>query len=109
MAYPFLPIKAKAGRFCDLRYCIGCLQVCTGALYDGSAVTCLVNPSVGREYELDYSKTENPKKIAVVGAGPAGLETAIHAARRGHDVTLYEAKDKTGGQFVSAAYPPANC
>lgn len=107
LADPFLPNKAKAGHLCDIRYCIGCLQGCTGALYDGSAVTCLVNPSVGREYELDYSKVENPKKIAVIGAGPAGLETAIHAARRGHNVTLYEAKDKTGGQFISAAYPPA--
>lgn len=107
LADPELPNKAKAGRMCDIRYCIGCLQGCTGALYDGSPVTCLVNPSVGREYEIDYSIVENPKRIAVIGAGPAGLETAIHAARRGHDVTLYEAKDKTGGQFVSAACPPA--
>lgn len=106
LADPELPNKAKAGKLDDIRYCIGCLQGCTGALYEGGPVTCLVNPSVGLEYKCDYSKVDHPKKIAVVGAGPAGLETAIHAARRGHIVTLYEKKDKIGGQFVSAAYPP---
>lgn len=106
LADPELPNKAKAGKFDEIRYCIGCLQGCTGALYVGGPVTCLVNPSVGLEYKCDYSKVEQPKKIAVIGAGPAGLETAIHAARRGHQVTLYEAKDRTGGQFISAAYPP---
>jgi NADPH-dependent 2,4-dienoyl-CoA reductase/sulfur reductase-like enzyme len=107
LADPFLPNKAKSGNLCDIRYCIGCLQGCTGALYDGGPVTCLVNPSVGLEYKTNYKKVENPKRIAIIGAGPAGLTTAITAARRGHKVTLYEAKDKTGGQFISAAYPPA--
>lgn len=107
LADPFLPKKAKAGKLNDIRYCIGCLQGCTGALYVGGPVTCLVNPSVGLEYKTDYSKVANPKNIAVIGAGPAGLTTAITAARRGHHVTLFEAKDKTGGQFISAAYPPA--
>lgn len=106
LADPELPNKAKAGRMNDIRYCIGCLQGCTGALYTGGPVTCLVNPSVGLEYKADYSQVENPKKIAIIGAGPAGLTTAITAARRGHMVTLYEAKDRTGGQFISAAYPP---
>lgn len=106
LADPHLPNKAKSGNLCDIRYCIGCLQGCTGALYTGDAVTCLVNPSVGLEYKTDYAKVNQVKRIAVIGAGPAGLEAAIHAARRGHDVTLYEAKEKTGGQFVSAAYPP---
>lgn len=106
LADPELPNKAQAGNISDIRFCIGCLQGCTGALYYGGPVTCLVNPSVGLEYKTDYSKVENPKNIAVIGAGPAGLTTAITAARRGHNVTLYEAKDKTGGQFISAAYPP---
>lgn len=106
LADPALPNKAKAGKMQDIRYCIGCLQGCTGALYVGGPVTCLVNPSVGREYEADYTQVAAPKKIAIVGAGPAGMTTAITAARRGHHVTLFEAKEKTGGQFVSAAYPP---
>lgn len=106
LADPELPNKAKAGRMSDIRYCIGCLQGCTGALYTGGPVTCLVNPGVGLEYKTDYSQVEHPKKIAVIGAGPAGLTTAITAARRGHLVTLYEAKDCTGGQFISAAFPP---
>lgn len=106
LADPFLPNKAKAGKISDIRFCIGCLQGCTGALYVGGPATCLVNPSVGLEYKCDYSKVSQPKKIAVIGAGPAGLTTAITAARRGHLVTLYEAKDRTGGQFISAAYPP---
>lgn len=107
LADPFLPKKAQVGKLNDIRYCIGCLQGCTGALYVGGPVTCLVNPSVGLEYKTDYSKVANPKRIAIIGAGPAGLTTAITAARRGHQVTLFEAKDKTGGQFISAAYPPA--
>lgn len=106
LADPELPNKAKAGRMNDIRYCIGCLQGCTGALYTGGPVTCLVNPSVGLEYKADYSQVEHPKRIAIIGAGPAGLTTAITAARRGHLVTLYEAKDRTGGQFISAAFPP---
>ncbi|MDO5133416.1 MAG: FAD-dependent oxidoreductase [Eubacteriales bacterium] len=106
LADPALPNKAKAGKIQDIRFCIGCLQGCTGALYVGGPVTCLVNPSVGREYEIDYTRVKEPKKIAVIGGGPGGMTTAITAARRGHNVTLFEAKDKTGGQFVSAAYPP---
>lgn len=106
LADPALPNKAKAGKMQDIRYCIGCLQGCTGALYIGGPVTCLVNPTVGREYELDYTKVAQPKNIAIIGAGPAGMTTAITAAKRGHNVTVFEAQSKTGGQFVSAAYPP---
>lgn len=106
LADPFLPKKAKEGDLCDIRYCIGCLQGCIGYAFENS-VACLVNPSLGREGEFDYSRVETPKNIAVIGAGMAGLETAIYAASRGHKVTLYEAKDRTGGQFISAAYPPS--
>ncbi len=106
LADPLLPVKVQEGRSEEVRYCIGCLQGCTGALYLGGPLTCLVNPELGREYEADYSKADGRKRIAVVGAGPGGIETAIHAARRGHHVTLYEAKDRIGGQYISAAYPP---
>ena len=105
LADPFLPKKAQVGKLNDIRYCIGCLQGCTGALYVGGPVTCLVNPSVGLEYKTDYSKVANPKRIAIIGAGPAGLTTAITAARRGHQVTLFEAKDRLGGALNIAGVP----
>lgn len=69
-------------------------------------VTCLVNPSLGREYELDYSLVENPKKVYIAGGGPAGLQAARTAALKGHKVTLFEKQDYLGGQFRSAAFPP---
>lgn len=106
IADPALPKKAKEGRFDEIRYCIGCLQGCAGLLYVGGQVTCLVNPSVGLEYKTDFTKVENPKKICVVGAGPAGLEAAVNSAKRGHKVTLIEKGTSIGGQFRSAAYPP---
>lgn len=106
LADPDLPNKAKAGDLDSIRYCIGCLQGCTGALYVGGPINCLVNPSLGREGELDYSKVSDPKKVMIVGGGPGGLEAARTAALKGHDVTLYERQDFLGGQFKSAAYPP---
>lgn len=106
IADPALPNKAKEGKFNEIRYCIGCLQGCAGPLYFGGQVTCLVNPSVGIEYKTDFTKVENPKKICVVGAGPAGLETALNSAKRGHKVTLIDKNSSIGGQFRSAAYPP---
>lgn len=106
IADPALPNKAKEGKFNEIRYCIGCLQGCAGALYDGGQVTCLVNPSVGLEYKAAFTKVKNPKNICVIGAGPAGLETALNSAKRGHKVTLIEKSASIGGQFRSAAYPP---
>lgn len=106
LADPYLPVKAQAGDLENIRYCVGCLQGCTGKLLAGEPVTCLVNPSVGREYELDYRKTDMAKKVMVVGGGPGGLEAARAAAMKGHEVSLYEKKSHLGGQFRSAAYPP---
>ncbi|WP_288156450.1 NAD(P)-binding protein [uncultured Sharpea sp.] len=68
-------------------------------------MTCLVNPRVGREYECDLTPTNQPKKVMVIGGGPAGLMAARTAAIKGHQVELFEAKDSLGGQFKSAAYP----
>ena len=107
LADPHLPNKAKAGNLTDIRYCVGCLQGCIGKASMGEPCTCLVNPNVGQEYRCDYSKAATPKKIAIIGGGPAGMETAIYAAKRGHNVTIYEAREKTGGQLVAAAYPPS--
>lgn len=102
---PHLPNKAKAGEFDQIRHCIGCLQGCENALLSDEMCTCLVNPTVGREFEDGLSPADAPRKIMVVGGGPAGLYAADVAARRGHDVTLYEETGHLGGQFRSAAFP----
>lgn len=105
LADPYLPQKAKNGQFSNIRYCIGCLQGCEAGLLAGTCATCLVNPRVGREYENPMAKTDAPKKVMVIGGGPAGLMAAETAARIGHSVTVYEARKNLGGQFRSAAYP----
>lgn len=105
LADPHWPEKAKSGRSCDIRQCIGCLQGCTASTYQSVPVYCLVNPELGHEYEYDYSKAAQSKTIYVAGAGVAGMEAARAAAIKGHTVELYEAKDTVGGQFISAAYP----
>lgn len=103
---PELPNKAMNGQADKIRYCIGCLQGCQNGLFICGQTTCLVNPGLGHEYREDLSPVKEPKRIAVIGAGPAGLETAIYAAARGHHVDLFEAKDRIGGQFVAASYGP---
>lgn len=105
LADPFLPKKACDGKFCNIRYCIGCLQGCEWPILEDGDVTCLVNPRVGREIEDEMEPVAEPKKVMVVGAGPAGLVAAETAAKRGHHVTVYEASDHLGGQFRSAAFP----
>jgi len=106
LADPHWPEKAKAGRNCDIRQCIGCLQGCTASTYQGVPIYCLVNPELGHEFEYDYSKAAVSKTIYIAGAGVAGMEAARAAAIKGHTVELFEAKDTVGGQFISAAYPP---
>ena len=105
LADPHLPEKAKAGKFSNIRYCIGCLQGCEAGLLNDDCATCLVNPRVGREYENPMDKVSDPKKVMVIGAGPGGLIAAETAALVGHKVTVFEAKNEIGGQFRSAAYP----
>jgi len=106
LADPALPNKAKNGDFESIRYCIGCLQGCVGSLYPGDPIKCLVNPELGHEYMLDFSKPEQPKKVLVAGGGIAGMEAARAAAKKGHHVELYCSDSYLGGQFVSAAFPP---
>lgn len=106
LADPELPNKAKNGDLTSIRYCIGCLQGCVGKLLKGEGITCLVNPTLGRDLEIDYSKTSEPKTVCIIGGGPGGLEAARAAAVKGHRVDLYERRDYLGGQFKAAAYPP---
>jgi 2,4-dienoyl-CoA reductase-like NADH-dependent reductase (Old Yellow Enzyme family)/thioredoxin reductase len=105
LADPYLPLKAKEGRFCEINRCIGCLQGCTGEESKGQPVRCLVNPLTGMEDEYELAVAKKPKKVIVVGGGVAGCEAAIVAAKRGHDVTIFEKSGELGGQWIAAAIP----
>ncbi|MXQ06576.1 FAD-dependent oxidoreductase [Alphaproteobacteria bacterium GH1-50] len=111
MARPFLAdpafvAKAKAGRAATIAPCIACNQACLDHTFEMKVATCLVNPQAAYETELVYSKTDAPKRVAIVGAGPAGLSTALVAAERGHEVTLFDRSDKIGGQLNMAKMVP---
>ena len=111
MARPFLAdaafvAKAAAGRADEINTCIGCNQACLDHTFANKRATCLVNPRACHETELVYAKTSRPRRIAVVGAGPAGLSAATVAAERGHAVTLFEAANRVGGQFNIAMQVP---
>ncbi len=104
-ADPDWALKAKEGRSEDVRPCIRCNDGCLErTFYFYRAVSCTVNPAVGREGELDIAPAEQSKKVAVVGGGPAGMEAARVAALRGHDVTIYE-KRELGGALIEASAP----
>jgi 2,4-dienoyl-CoA reductase (NADPH2) len=98
--------KAAAGRADEINVCIACNQACLDHTFSRQIASCLVNPRACRETELNYLPTRQRKRLAVVGAGPAGLAFSCVAAERGHQVTLYEAADRIGGQFNMAKRIP---
>ncbi len=98
--------KARVGRSHTINTCIACNQACLDHVFESKTASCLVNPRAGAETELNYIKTAAVKRIAVVGAGPAGLACATVAAERGHQVTLFDAADDIGGQFNLAKKIP---
>jgi 2,4-dienoyl-CoA reductase-like NADH-dependent reductase (Old Yellow Enzyme family)/thioredoxin reductase len=106
IADPELPNKAKVGDIDDINPCIGCNEGCVQRLNFSSPITCTVNPSVGREKELEIKSAVAKKKVFVAGGGPGGMEAARVAALRGHNVTLYEKSDRLGGQLNLACMPP---
>lgn len=106
VADPDWPSKAKEGRVEDIRPCIKCNEYCIGRLFALKSLSCSVNPTVGRERYYAITRAEKPKKVMVVGGGPAGLEAARVAALRGHEVTLYEKENELGGQLKAASKPP---
>ncbi len=111
MARPFLAdpefvLKAQQGREDEINTCIACNQACLDEIFSGQTASCLVNPFACRETELLVIPTLQPKKLAVVGAGPAGLSFAVMAAKRGHHVTLFEKEDVIGGQLNIASQIP---
>jgi NAD(H)-dependent 7beta-hydroxy-3-oxo-delta4-cholenoic acid oxidoreductase len=106
LADPELPNKAKEGRLEDINPCIGCSQGCLGRIMSVASLTCVINPTVGREKEMTITPAAEPRRVLVAGGGPGGLEAARVAALRGHEVTLCEKDTKLGGQFNLAAVAP---
>ena len=111
MARPFLAdpdfvIKAQQNKSSQINTCIGCNQACLDHAFEGKMTSCLVNPRACHETEYSIEPATKMKKIAVVGAGPAGLAAATTAAQRGHKVTLFDADTEIGGQFNIAKQIP---
>ena len=106
LADPEWVLKAQAARDDEINTCIACNQACLDHAFVKKTVSCLLNPRAGHETQLVLSPTRRTRLIAVVGAGPAGLATAVNAAARGHQVTLFEANEFIGGQFDMARRIP---
>jgi 2,4-dienoyl-CoA reductase (NADPH2) len=111
MARPFLAdpdfvAKAAQGRADEINTCIACNQACLDHIFERRVASCMVNPYACRETDLVITKAQAPKRIAVVGAGPAGLASAVTLAERGHAVTLFDAAAEIGGQFNLARRIP---
>ncbi|WP_327371540.1 NADPH-dependent 2,4-dienoyl-CoA reductase [Streptomyces sp. NBC_01217] len=111
MARPFLAdpdfvAKAAEGRADAINTCIGCNQACLDHIFSGRVTSCLVNPRACHETELTLSATRTVKRVAVVGAGPAGLACAVSASERGHEVTLFDTAEEIGGQLNVARRVP---
>lgn len=107
LADPEWPNKAYAGRVADIRPCIGDQEGCLNEFLEGGYPQCAVNPCSAHEDEpgIEPVPVSRPRKIAVVGAGPAGITCACTAAQRGHDVTLFERRDRPGGELIPGSLP----
>jgi len=104
IADPELPNKAREGRLDEIRPCIACGH-CLDVVMLGAPLACAVNPQVGKEAEYTSVPAKKPKKVFVIGGGPAGMEAAAGAAEGGHQVTLFEKRDRLGGNLLLAAVP----
>ena len=104
---PLMAGKAEAGRLDDIRACIGCNQACIGHMLTGYPISCIQHPETGRERRYGTRRpAARRKKVLIAGGGPAGMKAAAVAAERGHDVTLYEAGPRLGGQALLAQLLP---
>jgi len=104
LADPHFPIKAKEGRVGEIRKCLACLR-CQDSFSAGTPLTCTVNPTLGKERDPDLKQGKG-KKVLIIGGGPAGLQAAVTAAERGHNVFLMDKAPKLGGQVNLACIPP---
>jgi 2,4-dienoyl-CoA reductase-like NADH-dependent reductase (Old Yellow Enzyme family)/thioredoxin reductase len=104
LADPEMPNKAREGRLDEIRICIAC-NTCMQSIFRKGHIECLVNPTLGREKEMVLVPTQNPKKIMVVGGGPGGLNVAWVAAKRGHEVHVFEKRGDLGGQLLPGSIP----
>lgn len=106
LAEPHTPNLAKEGRFDEIRQCIGCHHKCVGNLLANVPGGCILRPETGREFEISpVEKTDDPKYVMVIGAGPGGLSAAIEAAKKGHKVKVFEKRRWAGGQFRLGSVP----
>lgn len=105
LADPEFVNKLRANRRERIRPCLGCHDGCFGRLLEGGVGSCAVNPECGREVAVGIRKADEKKKVVIVGGGPGGMEAARVSALRGHDVTLFEAKDQLGGALVAGGVP----
>lgn len=103
---PELPNKAMAGDFEDIVHCTSCLQGCDKSLGRLEPIKCMLNPLTAHETDRKITEAETKKKVYIAGGGPGGMEAAIVAAQRGHDVTLFEKNSRLGGLFYTASIPP---
>jgi 2,4-dienoyl-CoA reductase-like NADH-dependent reductase (Old Yellow Enzyme family)/thioredoxin reductase len=107
IADPEMPNKALAGQWDDIRACIACNQSCIGRAHKGLGISCIQNPVSGRETLFTaMPPVEHPKTVAVIGGGPAGMQAAVLAAERGHQVSLHESATHLGGQALLAQKLP---
>jgi len=106
LADPYLPKKAFGGKEELIRTCIACNEGCYKRIFEQLDIQCSINPTLGREKEIPCPKASTPKRVVVVGAGPAGLEAAHAAWERGHKVVLIEMSKDVGGQLNLASIPP---
>jgi len=104
LADPEMPNKAREGRSDEIRTCIAC-NTCMQSIFKRGRIECLVNPMLGRENEMAFIPTDNPKMVMVIGGGPGGLNVAWVAAKRGHRVHVYEKRGELGGQLVPGSTP----